>query len=148
MVCHMVKLILFFFSPVRINLTDSGDAIAGFEDYTLYCNAESPTPANFTSFSWSNSEGIVTSDDRINITLLNATYDDFNEVFVFNSTLQFRTLVPSDADNWTCSITLDLTLAGINYTNSSSIPIAIEGQFVNQWCKLSGVLIYIIVYLP
>ena len=118
-----------FSSTVPINLTDSGVALAGSENYMLYCNAESPTPANFTSFSWSNSQGIVTSNDRINITLLNATFDTNNNVFVFNSTLQFQTLAPSDADIWTCSITLNLTLAEINYINSSSIPLAIEGQF-------------------
>ena len=49
------------------------------------------------------------SDSRLNITLLNATYDADDRVFVFNSSVQFNPLSYQDAGYITCGLALNLT---------------------------------------
>jgi hypothetical protein len=51
----------------------------------------------------------MSDDSRLNVSLLNATYDASDRVFVFNSSVQFNPLSYQDAGYITCGLALNLT---------------------------------------
>ena len=116
-------------SPVDMNITvdPRTDVVVG-NTVTFWCNAESPSVANITSYMWQNSRGVVTPDDsRISIELRNASYSSYYGAFIFNSSLTFSPLVPSDGDRYECVLTISLPDVGVNITNTTSTDIRILG---------------------
>jgi len=99
---------------------------------TIWCNAESPSVANFTSSFWANSQGEIMDDgQRINITIHNASYNyDYRE-FIFNSSLTYSPILPTDGDLHTCGLTIALPNVGTNISNTTSRSIRVESK-INQ----------------
>ena len=96
---------------------------------TLWCNAQSDSVANLTSFSWRNSQGVIVSDgSRVNITLHNGSYDNYYGVFIFNSSLTFSPLLPSDGDRYTCELTIALPEVGVNISNTTETNLRVRGK--------------------
>ena len=83
----------------------------GSSGYTVQCNAvEYPWNAQLLRYRWNSTlGGELTSDNRLNVSLLNSTYDIYDGVFVFNSSIQFDPLTFQDAGYITCGLALNLT---------------------------------------
>ena len=101
-----------------MEIVDEGFPQLG-SNFTLQCNAlQDPWESTLVSYQWNN--GSLSSTSRRNITLLNATYDSDDDVFVFNSSIQFQPLSLEDGGVYSCGLTLNLTYPdGPN--NSSAI---------------------------
>ena len=96
---------------------------------TLWCNAQSSSVANLTSYSWRNSQGVVVSDGgRVNITLHNGSYSNYYGEFIFNSSLTFSPLLPSDGDRYVCELTIALPEVGVNISNTTASNLRIRGK--------------------
>jgi hypothetical protein len=112
---------------MNITVDRRTDVVVG-NTATFWCNAESPSVANLTSYVWRNSRGVVTPDNsRITIELRNASYSSYYGDFIFNSSLTFSPLVPSDGDRYECELTISLPDVGVNITNTTSTDIRIRG---------------------
>ena len=96
---------------------------------TLWCNAQSSSVANLTSFSWRNSRGEVVSDgSRVNITLHNGSYSNYYSAFIFNSSLTFSPVVASDRDDYVCELKIALPKVGVNISNTTSTRLSVTGK--------------------
>jgi hypothetical protein len=94
---------------------------------TLWCNAMTYSVANLTSYSWRNSQGVVVADGtRVNISLLNASYSNYYGAFIFNSSLSFSPLWPSDGDRYECELTLSLPRVGVNISNTTTTDLRVR----------------------
>ena len=120
------------FSLVDMNIAiDGSTELAEGNTVTLWCNAQSDSVANLTSYTWRNSRGVVVSDGgRINITLHNGSYIGYYGQFIFNSSLTFSPLWPSDGDRYVCELTIALPRVGVNITNTTSFDLRIRGLSV------------------
>ena len=128
---------------MNIAVDRRSEIVAG-NDVTFWCNAESPSVANLTSYVWRNSRGVVTPDgSRIDIALRNGSYSDYYGVFIFNSSLTFSPLLPSDGDRYECELTIGLPQVGVNISNTTSTDVRIIGLLLTQCI---GICDYIIVY--
>ena len=112
----------------------NGTTVIG-SNVSLFCNVNQyPWPANSTSFMWSNQEGPIVDGDRLNITLLNATYSYSQPNFI--SSLQFNPLTVNDGGMYLCRVTLNLTYprdtVGIA-TNTTSIRLVVTGELKVHW---------------
>jgi hypothetical protein len=88
---------------------------------TLWCNAQSSSVANLTSYSWRNSQGVVVSDGgRVNITLHNGSYSNYYGEFIFNSSLTFSPVLASDRGDYVCELTIALPQVGVDISNTTS----------------------------
>ena len=83
----------------------------GSSGYTVQCNAfEHPWNARLVRYYWNNTlGGQLTSDRRLNVSLLNSTYNTYERVFIFNSSIQFNPLTFQDAGYISCGLALNLT---------------------------------------
>ena len=119
----------YFLFPVDMNITvDPRTQVVAGNVVTLWCNASSPSVANLTSFEWRNSQGAVTPDgSRINITVYNASYSYYYGAFIFNSSLTFSPIMPSDGDRYECELTIGLPEVGVNISNTTTADIRILG---------------------
>ena len=97
---------------VSVEIVSEGSPVLGSSGYTVQCNAvQYPWNAQLLRYRWNNTDGqlMSDSDSRLNISLLNATYDASDRVFVFNSSVQFNPLSFQDAGYITCGLALNLT---------------------------------------
>ena len=97
---------------VSIEIVSEGSPVLGSSGYTVQCNAvQYPWNAQLLRYRWNNTDGqlMSDSDSRLNISLLNVTYDASDRVFVFNSSVQFNPLSFQDAGYITCGLALNLT---------------------------------------
>ena len=97
---------------VSVEIVSEGSPVLGSSGYTVQCNAiQFPWNSQLLRYRWNNTDGqlMSDSDSRLNITLLNATYDADDRVFVFNSSVQFNPLSYQDAGYITCGLALNLT---------------------------------------
>ena len=122
------------YPTVRMQIGINGTTMIG-SNVSLFCNANQyPWPANSTSFMWSNQEGPIVDGDRLNITLLNATYSYSQPNFI--SSLQFNPLTVNDGGMYLCRVTLNLTYprdtVGIA-TNTTSIRLVVTGELKVHW---------------
>ena len=94
-----------------MEIVSSGVPRLGSSGYTVQCNVvEYPWTAQLIRYRWNNTAGgELTSDDRLNITLLNSTYDTYDRVYVFNSSIQFNPVTFQDAGYISCGLALNLT---------------------------------------
>ena len=116
-------------SPVEMNITvDRRTEVVQGNNVTLWCNAESMSVANLTSYVWRNSLGVVTPDgSRVNITVHNASYSNYYGDFIFNSSLTFSPLLPSDGDRYECELTIGLPEVGVNISNTTTADLRVRG---------------------
>ena len=74
------------------------------------------------------------SNDRLNITLLNATYDRYFQRFIFNSSIQFNPLTLQDAGYISCGLALNLTFpdgpdnSSVVLMNRTNFAITVDGN--------------------
>ena len=128
--CTLTPIYSISLSAVNMNIAynQSIGVVAG-SDVTIWCNANSPSVANFTSFFWANSQGQIVDDgQRVNITIHNASYNDGYGQFVFNSSLTYSPIRPTDGDRHTCSLTIALPNVGTNISNTTSRGIRVESK--------------------
>ena len=94
-----------------VEIVSEGAPVLGSSGYTLQCNAvQFPWNAQLIRYRWNNTvDSPLMSDSRLNISLLNSTYDASDRVFVFNSSIQFYPLTFQDAGYITCGLALNLT---------------------------------------
>ena len=94
-----------------VEIVSEGAPVLGSSGYTLQCNAvQFPWNAQLIRYRWNNTvDSPLMSDSRLNISLLNSTYDASDRVFVFNSSIQFNPLTFQDAGYITCGLALNLT---------------------------------------
>ena len=127
---NLIDLNSHFYTTVDINIAvnPETDIVEG-NNVTLWCNAQSSSVANLTSYSWQNSQGQIVSDrGRINITLHNGSYNNNYGVFIFNSSLTFSPLLPSDGDRYICNLTIGLPQVGVNISNTTTRAIRVSGK--------------------
>ena len=106
----------------------STSVMAG-NNVTIWCNAQSSSVANFSSFAWLNSRGaIIPYSPRVNITIHNASYSDYYGQFIFNSSLTYSPLLPTDGDLHMCNLTIRLPRVGTNISNTTATAIRVEGK--------------------
>ena len=104
---------------MNITVNRSTEIVEG-NNVTLWCNAQSSSVANLTSYLWRNSRGDIISDrGRVNITLHNASYSNYYGDFVFNSSLTFSPVLPSDGGRYICELTIALPEVGVNISNTT-----------------------------
>ena len=123
---------------VEIEIESRGVPLLGSSGYTLQCNAaQEPWNARLFRYRWNSTiGGQLTSDNRRNITLLNATYDVYYRTFVFNSSIQFNPLRFEDAGEISCGLALNLTYpdgptnSSVVVMNRTTYSLTIEGGFV------------------
>ena len=113
---------------MNITVNRSTEIVEG-NNVTLWCNAQSSSVANLTSYLWRNSQGEIISDrGRVNITLYNASYSNYYGEFIFNSSLTFSPLLPSDGDRYICELTIALPEVGVNISNTTESDLRIRGK--------------------
>ena len=128
----MLKYFILHTVSMNISVDRRTEAVAG-NNVTFWCNAESGSVANFTSFAWWNSRGIVTSDgSRINVTIHNASYSNYYGSFIFNSSLSFTPLLASDGDRYECELRIGLPEVGVNISNTTSADIRVRGMYITH----------------
>ena len=94
-----------------MEVVSEGVPLLGSSGYTVQCNAiEHPWTAALVRYRWNNTlSDQLTSDNRLNVSLLNSTYDVSDRVFVFNSSIQFNPLTFEDAGYISCGLALNVT---------------------------------------
>jgi hypothetical protein len=96
---------------------------------TLWCNAQSSSVANLTSYSWRNPQGVIVSDGgRVNITLHNGSYSNYYGEFIFNSSLTFSPVLASDRGDYVCELTIALPQVGVDISNTTSTNLHVTGK--------------------
>ena len=122
---------------VLIEFVSRGSPVLGTSGYTVQCNAaQYPWNAQLLRYRWNNTNGQLMSDSRLNISLLNATYDPNDRMLVFNSSVQFNPLTFQDAGYITCGLALNLTYpdgpdnSSIVIMNRTTSIITIDGMTI------------------
>ena len=112
---------------MNIAINSSIELVEG-NNVTLWCNAQSISVANLTSFIWRNSDGDeVVDGGRVNITVHNASFSNFYGEFIFNSSLTFSPVLPSDGDRYECELIISLPEVGVNISNTTATDLRIRG---------------------
>lgn len=113
---------------MNITINSSSTELVEGNNVTLWCNAQSYSVANLTSYGWRNSRGPVVADGRrVNITLYNSSYSEYYGVFIFNSSLTFSPVWPSDGERYYCDLTIALPNVGVNISNTTARDLRIRG---------------------
>ena len=123
-------------------MVSQGSPVLGSSGYTVQCNAvQFPWNSQLIRYRWNNTvDSPLVSNDRLNISLLNATYDSNDRVFVFNSSIQFNPLSFQDAGYITCGLALNLTYpdgpdnSSVVIMNRTTSIITIDGMSTNIYC--------------
>ena len=120
-----------------MDIVSEGVARLGSSGYTIRCNAfEFPWNARLVRYHWNSTlGGLLTSNSRLNVSLLNSNYLSHEQVFVFNSSIQFNPLTFEDAGYITCGLALNLTYpdgpdnSSVVIMNSTTTIITIDGIY-------------------
>ena len=121
-----------------VEIVSEGVPRLGSNGYTVQCNAfQHPWNSQLIRYRWNNTaDSQLMSDSRLNISLLNSTYDVYERTFVFNSSIQFNPLTFQDAGYITCGLALNLTYpdgpdnSSIVIMNRTTSIITIDGMNV------------------
>lgn len=133
-----LKYFYFFFSgtTVVVEIESRGVPRLGSSNYTVQCNAyQIPWNAQLVRYRWNNTaDGQLMPSDRLNISLLNSTFDPDYATFIFNSSIQFNPLAFEDAGYISCGLALNLTYpdgpdnSSIILMNRTTTVITIDGK--------------------
>ena len=122
---------------VEMEIVSTGVPRLGSSGFSLQCNAaQYPWNSQLLRYRWnSTADGQLNSNNRRNISLLNATYDFYDSTFVFNSSIRFNPLTFQDAGEISCGLALNLTYpdgpdnSSAVVMNRTTYSITLDGEF-------------------
>ena len=92
----------------RISFQPSGfllGVIEEMQDIICSVTITSTIDPNSVELTWTNNDGIITTDNRVTITPINITENPSS--FTYSTTIRFAYLMEGDEGNYTCNVAVD-----------------------------------------